>query len=144
MSEKNREEELSRVAQALNESPFYRYIQMSVVKIGEGFSEVHMELRPEFKNIWGIIHGGVASSLLDTSCGSSIYSSLEENEGAMTIDLRINFLAQVREGLMIGKGKFVYRTRNLAWSQADAFDQEGNMVARAQAIHRIIKREWAR
>lgn len=144
MTERNREEELARVAQALNESPFYRFIQMSIVKIGEGFSEVHLDLKPEFKNIWGIAHGGVASSLLDTTCGSSIYSSLEENEGAMTIDLRINFLAPAREGLLIGKGKFIYRTRNLAWSQSEAFDQEGNMIARAQAIHRIIKREWAR
>jgi len=144
MVDQNREEELARVAQALNESPFYRYIGMRITKIGEGFSEVYIKLTPEFKNIWGTIHGGVAASLLDTTCGSSLYSELEQNEGAVTIDLRVNFIAVGKVGEMIGKGQFVYRTRTLAWSQADAFDGQGNLVARAQAIHKVIKREWAR
>jgi len=144
MKDNIREEEVKRVADALNDSPFYKFIRMSVVQIGEGVSEVHLELRPEYKNIWGSVHGGVAATLLDTSCGSALYSSLNENEGAMTIDLRVNFLAPVREGTLIGRGRFVHRTRTLAWSQAEAFDQAGNLLARAEAIHKIIKREWAK
>jgi uncharacterized protein (TIGR00369 family) len=142
MPPKKSEEELGKVMAALNESPFYRFINMSISKIGEGFSEVQVRVTPQFKNIWGSTHGGVAASLLDTTCGSSLYSSLEEAEGATTIDLRISYLAPVKEGLLVGKGKFVHRTRSLAWSQAEAFDEQGNLVARAQAIHKIIKREW--
>jgi uncharacterized protein (TIGR00369 family) len=144
MVDQNREEELAQVAQALNQSPFYRYLGMRIVKIGEGFSEVHIDLSPEFKNIWGTIHGGVAASLLDTTCGSSLYSALEKNEGAVTIDLRVNFIAGGKVGKMIGKGQFVHRTRTLAWSQADAFNSEGHLIARAQAIHKVIKREWGK
>jgi len=140
MADKSREDEIALAVQALNQSPFYRFIKMQVVKIGEGVSEVHLQLQPEYKNIWGLIHGGVAATLLDTSCGTSLYSLLEQNEGAWTIDLHTSFLGQIREGLMIGRGKAVYRTRNLAWSQAEAFDQEGNLVARGNAIHRVIKR----
>jgi uncharacterized protein (TIGR00369 family) len=143
MTDHDREQELSRVAQALNDSPFYRYIKMRIVRIGEGFSEVEIDVGPEYKNIWGTIHGGVAASLLDTTCGSSLYSSLQKNEGAVTIDLRVNFISAGKEGKMIGKGQFVHRNKTLAWSQAEAFDQSGNLVARAQGLHKIIKKEWA-
>jgi len=144
MADADRIDEMEMVARALNDSPFYKFLEMKVVKIGEGISEVHLQLRPEYKNIWGLIHGGVTAALLDTTCGSSIYTSLEDNEGAMTIDLRVNYLAGAREGLMIGKGKFIYRTRNLAWSQAEALDQQGAVLARAQCIHRVIKRDWGK
>jgi uncharacterized protein (TIGR00369 family) len=86
----------------------------------------------------------VTATLLDSTCGSCLYSSLEANEGAMTIDLRVNFLAGVREGLLTGKGRFIHRTRSLAWSQADAFDQQGNLVARAECIHKIVRRDWGK
>ena len=143
MPEKTREE-LERVAQALNESPFYRHLGMRIVRIEDGRSEMQMELGPKHRNIWNTFHGGAVASILDSTCGSSLYSSLAENEGAITIDLRINYLSPPAAGLLTGKGRFVHRTKALAWSEAEAFDSEGKRVAISQAIHRIIKREWGK
>ena len=141
MPEEN-EARFQQVAELLSASPFYQHIRMRIVKIGEKSSEMHLELGGEHKNIWNTVHGGALASLLDSTCGSSLYSSLEENEGAVTIDLRVNFLAPAREGKVIAYGKFIHRTRSLAWSEAEAYDQEGKLLARAQAIHRIVKRNW--
>ncbi len=135
-------EEFKRVAEALSASPFYRHIRMRITKIEERSSEMWLELGEEHKNIWGTIHGGAIASLLDSTCGSSLYSSLEQNEGAITIDLRVNFFAPPQGSRIIGKGSFIYRTKRLAWSQAEAYDEKGNLIARAQAIHRIVKRNW--
>ncbi len=138
------QEELDRVALALNESPFYQHLGMRVVRIWDQHSEMHLELDQKHKNIWNTFHGGAIASVMDSTCGSCLYSSLDLDEGAITIDLRVNYLSPPREGLLIGKGRFVYRTRNLAWSEAEAFDQEGNLIATAQAIHRVIKRDWGK
>jgi len=144
MPEENREEEFEKIAEALSESPYYKHLGMKIVKIRDKSSEAHLVLGAEHKNIWNTIHGGAVASLLDSTCGSSLYSMLDTDEGAITVDLRVNYLAPPREGLMIGKGKFVHRTRNLAWSEAEAYDNDGKLVARAQAIHRIIKRDWGK
>jgi len=143
MPEKS-QEELDRVAMALNESPFYKYLGMRIVRLWEGHSEMHLELSQQHKNIWNTFHGGVIASVMDSSCGSSIYSSLQSDEGAITIDLRVNYLCPPKDGLLVCKGKFVYRTKNLAWSESEAFDRDNNLIARAQAVHRIIRRDWGK
>lgn len=135
---------LERIAHVLNESPFYQHLGMRVIRIWEGHSEMHMELTQKHKNVWNTFHGGAIAGIMDSTCGTSVYSSLEDDEGVITIDLRVNYLSPPREGLLICKGRFVYRTRNLAWSESEAYDQEGNLIATAQAIHRIIKRDWGK
>ena len=45
---------------------------MSIVHHAEGFAVCEMQLRPEFMNTGGRVHGGVLTSLADTAAGVAV------------------------------------------------------------------------
>ena len=57
-----------------------------------------MEVRPEHKNLWGTMHGGALASLIDSACGLATVSYLAENEGTVTLNLRVHYFAPVTQG----------------------------------------------
>jgi len=52
----------------------------------------------------------------------------------------VNFIAPVREGDLIGTGKVFWSEGDIAVSEAEIRDDEGNLVARSIATHMLSAR----
>jgi uncharacterized protein (TIGR00369 family) len=124
---------------ALNNSPMYRYMQMEVVDAGEGRSRITLQGRKDLQNLYGILHGGAAATILDSACGIAVGSLLQPGEICVTIDLRINYIANVGEGVLTGEGHVVHRGRRTGVARAEVRDQEGNLIAAGMSTHLIYK-----
>ncbi|NPV58678.1 MAG: PaaI family thioesterase [Actinobacteria bacterium] len=141
MSEELSQEEIRRrIFKLLNDSPFYRHLGMEVVEAGEGRARLRLPVKDELKNLYGILHGGVIAALLDSSCSIAVGTLLETDEAAVTLDQRINYISNVKEGVLYGEGRALHKGRFTGVGQAEVRDEQGNLVAAGMTTSFIIKR----
>lgn len=141
MSEELSQEEIRRrIFKLLNDSPFYRHLGMEVVEAGEGRARLRLPVKDELKNLYGILHGGVIAALLDSSCSIAVGTLLETDEAAVTLDQRINYISNVKEGVLYGEGRALHKGRFTGVGQAEVRDEQGNLVAAGMITSFIIKR----
>ncbi|MGL4638018.1 MAG: PaaI family thioesterase [Beijerinckiaceae bacterium] len=86
----------------------------------------------------GTVQGGFVAAMLDDAMGPALVSSSGDKEAPATIDMNVTFIAPVYPGRVIGKGRVVSKTRSTAFLEAELFDTDGNLLARATSTARIM------
>ena len=122
-------EHLKSVIEIINEGPFFRHMSMTVTELGAGYSKVIAEISRKHMNPFGALHGGVYSSVIDMAAYWSAYCDLPEEQGLVSIDLKVDFLAPVLDQLVIVKGKRVKAGKTIYLTEAQMFDENGKLVA---------------
>lgn len=126
------------VAQGVNNSPYYRHINMKVVEFTDQGSVMTMEIGDTHKNIWGTAHGGAIASLVDSSCGTAAIQALGKDEVIVTFDLRTQYLAPVTENRLVAHGRVVHRTTRHIIAETEVYNEAGELKARGNSIHAIV------
>jgi len=127
------------VRRAVNDSPYYRHIKMKLTDYDEGKATLEMNVSREHTNIYGTAHGGAIASICDSACGLALSTMLKPNQYTVTLDLRVNYIAPVKEGLLAAEGEVVHLGGTTAVEQA-RLTQDGKLVAVAVATHFIRRR----
>jgi uncharacterized protein (TIGR00369 family) len=112
-----------------NEGPYFRLLSIEVLDIGPGFSRSRVALREKHRNPFGMIHGGVYASLVDTGAYLAVYCDLEEDAGLVTLDLSVHNLAKARDGFLFVEGKRIKAGRNICLAEATITDEGGKLIA---------------
>ncbi len=113
----------------LNNSPFYRYMRMEALDAGDGQSSFRLTVTEDHKNLYGILHGGVIATILDSTCSIAVASLLEPGEFSYTLDQRINYIGNLKQGTLYGRGRTIHKGRKTAVSEGEIRDEEGNLIA---------------
>ena len=122
-------EHVEAVIRAINQGPFFRHLSMPVKEMGMGFSIVELQVKTAHMNPFGGIHGGVYASVIDTAAYWAAYCELEEGVGLISIDLKIDYLAPMREGRILTKGRSIKIGKSMCLAEATATDEEGKWLA---------------
>ena len=102
---------------------------MPVTDMGVGFANVELTVNPEHLNPFGGIHGGAYASVIDTAAYWAVYCELEEKVGMISIDLKIDFLAPISEGVIITRGRSIKIGKTMCLAEATAKDKDGKWLA---------------
>lgn len=141
MSEEAGLEELrEKVFSLLNNSPFYRHMNMEVLEAGQGRARLRLTIGNEHKNLYGILHGGVIAALLDSTCSIAVGTLLDLDEAAVTLDQRVNFISNVKDGVIYGEGRAMHKGRYTGVGLGEVRDEEGNLVAVGMTTVFVIRR----
>ncbi len=103
-----------------------------------GTIEIAFHPGEAFLNPHGTVQGGFVAAMLDDTMGPALVS---HNDGACipsSIDMNVTFVRAVRPGRVIGKGRVVSQGKSIAFLEAELFDTEGNLLARATSSARIV------
>jgi uncharacterized protein (TIGR00369 family) len=92
----------------------------------------------EFTNPSGNVLGGFLAAMLYDTVGPALLASLEPDQFQSTAQLTTSFLRPVRPGRITGIGRVVHRDGDLAYLAAELTDSDGDLVATATAVSRII------
>ncbi|MCG6879004.1 MAG: PaaI family thioesterase, partial [Deltaproteobacteria bacterium] len=87
----------------------------------------------------GGIHGGVYASVIDTAAYWSVYCELEEKVGLISIDLKIDYLAPIRDGVILTKGRSIKIGRSMCLAEATASDANGKWLAHGTSKMMVTK-----
>ena len=121
----------------INQSPFYRYMEMRVEEASDGHSRLTMPVKPEMRNLYGICHGGAIATILDSSCGVALGTLLEPGKVIVTVDMRVNYISNLGAGVLTGTGKVIHRGSQTGVVTAEIRDENGELVAVGMSTHLI-------
>jgi len=122
-------EHLKAVITAVNTGPFFKHLSIRVTEIGVGYSVVVMEIGKKHMNPFGGLHGGVYASAIDTAAYWSAYCDLPEENGLVSIDLKVDFLSPVFHEKVIINGKRIKSGKTIYLAEATMCDRNGKVLA---------------
>jgi uncharacterized protein (TIGR00369 family) len=81
----------------------------------------------------GVVHGGLASTLLDSALGCAVQSALPAGTGYTTIELHVNFVRPLttNTGRVRCEAEVIHVGRSMATAQARLVDAQGKLYAHA-------------
>ena len=87
----------------------------------------------------GVLHAGVATSIVDSACGYAALSLAAAGAEVLTIEFKINFLKPAHADRFLAVGRVLRSGRTIAVCEGDVFEADGGeSIARMQATMMIV------
>ncbi|NPV90143.1 MAG: PaaI family thioesterase [Firmicutes bacterium] len=124
------EKTLADTVDMLREIPFYSALGITIKYLGEGEAGLKITVKPEFLNSQGRLHGGIITTLADTSMG---FSAFTLGLKGVTIEMNINFLAPVQLGTeLVAEASVLHVTSNTLVAEAGIYNGDGQLLAKSR------------
>lgn len=122
----------------VNTSPYPRHLRMQLVSISVDQAMVKLKTEQFHLQPFGIVHGGVLATLVDTATFWSVFLRLPEDAGLVNIDLKLNYLKSISTGLMTAQGRCIRAGRSINYAEASVKDKEGNLIAHGTSTLMVL------
>lgn len=113
--------------------PFQAHLGFTIDDWSDGYCLLTQPMVPHLGNRYGIPHGGVLATLLDTALGyaSCFTGDPEDKQLVMTLSLNVQYLSVGRGEKLIAEGRKVGGGRTVAFAEGTVKDENGTLVATA-------------
>jgi len=130
---------LAAIQATVNPSPYFDLQSMEIKDLTPGASRIEITLARKHLQPFGIVHGGVYSTLVDAAGFWACYAQLEPGLGLTTVELKLNYLAPAKEGRLIGLGRCIKQGRSLGLAEARVEDDDGRLLAHGTVTLMVLK-----
>ena len=119
--------------------PFQNHLGFVLTEWRKDYCRVELPLKPFLLNRYGIPHGGIHATLLDTAMGYCAYYSDDPNAPlfAMTLSLNVNYLAQSTGTTLIAQANRTGGGRKTFFAEGTVTDNTGQTIATATGVFRF-------
>jgi len=121
------------VTRRVCDSPYFRLISLRIPEITMGSSRVQLSVEEKHLQPWGRVHGAVYAALVDVASFWAVYTQIPEGFGLTTAELKLNYLAPVSSGELIGHGKSIKVGKTLSLGEASVYDENDRLLAHGTA-----------
>ena len=130
------------VAGELPGPPFAALLNFKLVELGEGQAAFAVEPDEYHYNPIGVVHGGLAATLLDSAMGCAVHSMLPVGTGYTTLELKVNFVRAitVETGRVRAEAKLIHLGARTATADGRVVDERGKLYAHATTTCLILKK----
>jgi len=113
--------------------PIANRLGFDLVEVAEGDAVFEMTADDSHYNPIGVVHGGVALTLLDSAAGCAVHSSLPAGLAYTSLETKVNFLRAITSatGPLRAHGWVTKPGKRAAFAEADLRDAEGTVYATA-------------
>jgi acyl-coenzyme A thioesterase 13 len=121
---------IGKTASEISPSPFGRWLNGTLMAVEEGELTVEVIVRKDMCNPGGILHGGVATGMMDDVIGMTVFS-MGTQVFYSTVNLSVDFLfgAKPDEKLTV-KSKIVRMGKKIAHAEGEIRNETGQIVAK--------------
>lgn len=76
--------------------------------------------------VMGTVHGGSLTTLMDTACGTAVFSILPDFELCPTLDLRMDYMKPAASGLdLVAVAKATRIASSVVFTECEVYQEEG-------------------
>jgi len=126
------------IAKGANSCSFFSLLSMEVKSLYPGESLLQVNLQEKHLQLFGVAHGGVCASLIDTAIFWAVYADMEEVLGLTTVEIKLNYLSPVSRGLLIARGKSIKAGKTICLGEARVEDDKGTLVAHGTSTLMVL------
>jgi uncharacterized protein (TIGR00369 family) len=120
--------------------PMAALMNLTLVAVDSG--QVEFECRPAeaHYNPLGLVHGGLACTLLDTVVGCAAHSTLAVGFGYTSIDISVSYLRPItlNHGMLRAEGEVVKQGQRVIFAEGRIFGPAGELLATATSSLLVI------
>lgn len=92
--------------------------------------KAELEIRPDHRQAYGIVHGGVHSGVIETVCSvGAALDALPRGQSVVGVENHTSFLLAVREGKLHAAARPLMRGKRTHVWEANITDDTGRLVA---------------
>jgi uncharacterized protein (TIGR00369 family) len=111
--------------------PIARLLGMALVEVDEGRAVFELMPAEQHYNPIGVVHGGIAFTLLDSAMGCSVHTLLPAGKGYTTLEIKANLVRPItlQTGPIRASGEVVHMGRQTATAEGRIEDSQGKLLA---------------
>jgi len=120
---------IAAVQESVRAAPYPELIGMTIAALEFDTCRIELDLAQRHLQPFGIVHGGVIATLIDTATFWAGFMRLPEDAGLVNVDLKLNYLKAVAGGHLHADGRCLRAGRQISYAEASVFDGNGDLVA---------------
>jgi uncharacterized protein (TIGR00369 family) len=122
-------------------SPMGELIGFRIVAVSEGQAVFELDSLERFYNGLGIVHGGIAATLLDTALGCAINTMMPAGKVFTTLEMKVNYVRPMRQenGVMRCEANVIHVGRQTATAEGRIVDADGKLYAHGTATCMLFR-----
>lgn len=120
---------LQAIREHVRTAPYPHLIGMTIDALELDRCRIGLELGERHLQPFGIVHGGVLATLIDTATFWAGFLRLPEDAGLVNVDLKLNYLKAVVRGKLHADGRCLRAGRQISYTEAGVYDESGELVA---------------
>ncbi len=115
----------------LPRAPIANVLDFDLTEVSKGFCRFEGDLKPEYENPMGTIHGGYTATLLDSAMACAVMTALPKGAGYTTLEIKINYVKGFtgQDGRVAAEGKTLHVGRRTATAEGYLYNEDGKMLA---------------
>lgn len=124
-----------------NETGTQRLIGFSLdVGQPDGRARCRLVADDRHTNRHGVLHGGIAATLLDSACGATASLTIDKTglKPFLTVSLSIDFIAPGRAGGVTAVGRVTGGGRSLVFVAGELIHDDGTLIATAAGVFKRV------
>lgn len=129
------------VAGELPRPPISALMNFDIAELGEGHAVFSVEPAEYHYNPIGVVHGGLAATLLDSAMGCAVHSMLPVGAGYTTLEIKVNFVRAmtVETGRVRCEAKLIHLGGRTATAEGRIIDEGGKLYAHGTTTCMIFR-----
>ena len=129
------------LAGELPEPPIFKLMGMYFNSVDEGHVSVSCQPDEFHFNPIGVVHGGLAATLLDTAMGCAVYSLLPAGTSFTTLEIKVNYTRALSPtmGPVRCEGTVLHMGGRTATAEARVLDSDGRLCAHGTTTCLILR-----
>jgi len=119
------------VAGELPRPPIGALMNFNITELSEGQAVFTVEPAEYHYNPIGVVHGGLAATLLDSAMGCAVHSTLPAGEGYTTLEIKVNYIRPMvaETGRVRCEAKVIHVGARTASAKGRVVDESGKLYA---------------
>ena len=121
--------------------PIAALLNFELEELSEGRAVFAVEPQEYHYNPIGVVHGGLAATLLDSAMGCAVQSKLPAGSGYTTLEIKVNFVRAMTSetGRVRCEAKLIHLGGRTATAEGRIEDQTGKLYAHGTTTCLIIR-----
>jgi uncharacterized protein (TIGR00369 family) len=129
------------VSGELSPPPLASVLDFDLVELREGYAVFAIDPAEYHYNPIGVVHGGVAATLLDSAMGCAVHSTLPAGAGYTTLEIKVNFVRAMTSetGRVRCEAKLIHIGGRTATAEGRIIDEAGKLYAHGTTTCLILR-----
>ena len=116
--------------------PFQAHLGFTIDDWAPDYCRLTQPMLGHLGNRYGIPHGGVMATLLDTALGFAVCftGDRDDKQLVMTLSLNVQYHSVARGEILIAEGRKTGGGKSVAFAEGEIKDETGTLIATATAV----------
>jgi uncharacterized protein (TIGR00369 family) len=121
--------------------PIALLLGFSLTKVEPGFAVFECDPGEHHYNPIGVVHGGLACTLLDSTMSCAIQTTVPAGSGYTTLELKVHLVRAITDktGHLRAEGRLIYGGTRMGTAEGKLIDKDGKIYAHGTTTCMIMK-----